>query len=78
MNSCNEHVLIEGKGIAANDQEIILEAASPDLGDQYGETKNDLSDMQRLGKKQEFRVRCTYQQSRIVFEQCIDSSVEEF
>jgi len=26
---------------------------------QYGDTQNDLSDMQRLGKKQEFKVSCT-------------------
>jgi len=25
----------------------------------YGDTQNDLSDMQRLGKKQEFKVSCT-------------------
>ncbi|CAD6442859.1 90bd4527-1b05-4edc-9b49-a094a9315455 [Sclerotinia trifoliorum] len=55
MASYNEHVLVERKSIESDAREIGLEAASPSPGNGYGDTQNDLSDMQRLGKKQEFK-----------------------
>lgn len=58
MASYNEQVLIERKNIDSDERETNLEASSPTPGDEYGDTQNDSSDMQRLGKKPEFQVPC--------------------
>ncbi|KAJ8065439.1 hypothetical protein OCU04_006124 [Sclerotinia nivalis] len=55
MASYNEPVLVEGKSIDGDALEIGLRAASSTSGNGYGDTQNDLSDMHRLGKKQEFK-----------------------
>ncbi|QSZ30875.1 hypothetical protein DSL72_000433 [Monilinia vaccinii-corymbosi] len=52
----NKQVLIERKSIDGDKQETNLEASSPTPGDERGDTQNDLSDMQRLGKKPEFQI----------------------
>ncbi|EDO04644.1 hypothetical protein SS1G_07127 [Sclerotinia sclerotiorum 1980 UF-70] len=58
MASYNKQFLVERKSIDREAREIGLEAASPSPGNGYGDTQNDLSDMQRLGKKQEFKCSC--------------------
>lgn len=56
MTSYNEDVPVEQKKIDGDVGETDVEIASPTPGDGYGDTQNDLSDMHRLGKKQEFKV----------------------
>ncbi|KAF7901881.1 uncharacterized protein EAF01_007179 [Botrytis porri] len=55
MTSHNEQVSVERKSINGKVREAGLEAGLPSSTDEYGETQNDVNDMLRLGKKQEFK-----------------------
>lgn len=56
MTLHNEQVSEERKSINGEVREAGLEAGLPSPTDEYGETQNDVNDMLRLGKKQEFKV----------------------
>ncbi|KAF7948988.1 hypothetical protein EAE96_008166 [Botrytis aclada] len=55
MTLHNEQVSVERKSINGEVREAGLEAGLPSSTDGYGETQNDVKDMLRLGKKQEFK-----------------------
>ncbi|KAF7880907.1 uncharacterized protein EAF02_006798 [Botrytis sinoallii] len=55
MTLHNEQVSEERKSINGEVREAGLEAGLPSPTDEYGETQNDVNDMLRLGKKQEFK-----------------------
>ncbi|KAG4030484.1 hypothetical protein MFRU_012g02170 [Monilinia fructicola] len=55
MPSYNEQKIIGRKSIDVDERETDTEAASPTSGGRDGDTQNDLTDMQRLGKTQEFQ-----------------------
>ncbi|TGO17175.1 hypothetical protein BTUL_0020g00620 [Botrytis tulipae] len=55
MTLHNEQVSEERKSINGEIREAGLEAGLPSPTDEYGETQNDVNDMLRLGKKQEFK-----------------------
>lgn len=62
MTFHNDRASVERKSINGEVREAGLEAGLPSPTDGYGETKNDVNDMLRLGKKQEFKV-CKLQYS---------------
>lgn len=63
MPSYNEQKIIGRKSIDVDERETDTEAASPTSGGRDGDTQNDLTDMQRLGKTQEFQVGADYEKS---------------
>ncbi|KAM0156839.1 hypothetical protein ACHAPF_006040 [Botrytis cinerea] len=66
MTFHNDRASVERKSINGEVREAGLEAGLPSPTDGYGETQNDVNDMLRLGKKQEFKVtECRVDQWRV-------------